>query len=358
MNASARPGLVVALAAAGTVIVTVPSPLPGPVASTGVGAGAARAAAAPRRGAGESEGAEDKSARERARALVIQGVRQLQRGDYLSALKRFQQAYATYASPKILFNLAQTYRELGRKVAALDAYERFLRDTPANTRPKLVRLARKRVQVLKRQLGTLRVEVSSPGAAILIDGQEVGLSPMDVPQRLEPGRHVVVVRREGYLTATETVTVRAGQRVTRKISLRKPSSKVVVYRERRKPRKGWGVFWTGVGVTAALAVTLAVTGGITLYEQAVLDDESRSVERRLLAADRGQTYQWVNDGLLIAAGATALFTTVWGLVVVLRSGGVERVPVREAAPGAEFPSSRAAVRVRPTVGGLVLSGRF
>jgi hypothetical protein len=351
-----RPVLVAALVAGATALLL--SPLAGLRGGADGGVGAAHAAPAPRRGAGEPDGDGEKSARERARALVIQGVRQLQRGDYLSALKRFQQAYATYPSPKILFNLAQTYRELGRKVAALDAYERFLRDTPANTRRKLVRLARKRVQALKGQLGTLRVEVSSPGAAILIDGQEVGLSPMDVPQRVEPGRHVVVVRREGYLTATETVTVRAGKRVTRQIRLRKPSSKVVVYRERRKPRKGWGVFWTGVGVTTALAVTLAVTGGITLHEQAVLDDESRSVERRLLAAERGQTYQWVNDGLLIAAGATALFTTVWGLVVVLRSGGVERVPVPESAPGADPAPSPAALRVRPTVGGLVLSGRF
>jgi tetratricopeptide (TPR) repeat protein len=293
---------------------------------------------------------------------VIRGVGELRRGDYLGALKLFQRAYAVYASPKILFNLAQTYRELGRKVAALDAYERFLRDTPANTRKKLVRLARRRVQKLKSQLGTLRVAVSLPGAAILIDGQEVGLSPMDVPKRLLPGRHLVVVRREGYRTATATVTVRAGQRVTRRVRLRKPSSKVVVkrvvYRERRKPRKGWGVFWTGVGVTASLAVTLAVTGGITLHEQAVLDDDSRSVQRRLLAAERGQRYQWVNEGLLIAAGATAIFTTVWGLVVVLRSGGVERVPVPEPGEARAAPRPSASVRLRPAPGGLMLKGRF
>jgi len=291
------------------------------------------------------------SPRARAKALVVQGVAQLQLGDYLKALARFREAYAIYPSPKILFNVAQTLVELGRKVEAMEAYQRFLRRAPRDTARRLLHLARQRVQKLKAELGTLYVDVNEPGASVLIDGREVGLSPMDVPVRLVPGAHLVVVQKKGYLTATAKVTVAAGQRRTHRVVLKEPSRKVVVkrvvYREVHKPRKGWPLFWAGVGVTTALSVAMAVTGGLTLYEQRVLDDPSRSVARRKSAVDRGRALQWATDGLLIAAGATAVFTTVWGLVVVLRSGGVERVPVR---------ASR--WRIVPSGAGLSLVGHF
>lgn len=297
--------------------------------------------------------------RDAARALVVQGVAELQRGDYLKALELFQRAYALFPSPKILFNLGQVYRELGRIVDALDAYERFLREAPKNTRPGLLALARQHVVSLKGQVATILVQVKEPGAAIVVDGKEVGVTPMDVPYRVMPGAHAVVVRKAGFLPATAAVTVAAGQRLVRRMTLKKPSSKVVVrqvvYQIRRKPRKGWPVFWTGVAATAALGAALAVTGSLTLYELGIYKDTTQTVSRRLLAVERGRRYRWATDGLIIAAGASAIFTTVWGLVVVRRSGGEERIPVPDGG-GTAGPSP--SVRIVPTGLGAQLEARF
>lgn len=324
--------------------------------------GARRARPEPRRAAPEPARAAPEARlsvapKEQARALVVQGVSELQAGDYLKALDLFQRAYALFPSPKILFNLGQVYRELGRIVDALDAYERFLREAAKDAESSLLDLARKQVVALKGKVATLLVPVEEPGGAIYVDGREVGITPMDVPYRVMPGTHAVEVRKVGFLSATANVTLAAGQRLVLPLVLRKPSKvvvKQVVYQLRPKPRKGLPVLWAGVAATAAFGAALVVTGSLTLYEFGVYKDTTKTVARRDLAVLRGRRTQWASEGLIGAAGAAAIFTTVWGLVVVKRSGGVERVPVPTEGSQDASPS----VRLLPAGAGLLLEGTF
>jgi tetratricopeptide (TPR) repeat protein len=288
---------------------------------------------------------------------VVQGVSELQAGDYLKALDLFQRAYALFPSHKILFNLGQVYRELGRIVDALDAYERFLREATKSAETALLAVARKQVVTLKGQVATILVPVEEPGGAIYVDGREVGITPMDVPYRVMPGTHAIEVRKAGFVSATANVTLVAGQRLVKPLVLRRPSKvvvKQVVFQLRRKPRKGLPVLWAGVAATAAFGAALAVTGSLALYEYGVYKDTTKTVARRDLAVTRGRRYQWATEGLIAATGVSAIFTTVWGLVVVKRSGGVERVPVPAEGSGDAGPS----VRLLPAGAGLLLEATF
>lgn len=289
--------------------------------------------------------------RKQARGLVVRGAAEIARGDYVKALALFTRAHAIYPSPKILFNMAQTYKELGRLVEALNAYERFLRTAKPKTSKGLLKVARSKVQALKGEVATLLVQVSVPGALIRIDGAEVGLTPMDIPHRVMPGRRLVVVSKKGYLAATESVTLKKGQRLVYSITLEKPRPKVVVrrlvYRIRKLPRRGLAVFWTGIGVTAAATLGITIFGALTKYEEQILNDTNQSVSRRLLAVKRGKQYQWVTEGFIIGAGALAIFTMIWGLTVVRGSGGVERVPVKEPT-----------VTITPTGAGILFRSSF
>src|SRR5436190_17089273 len=74
--------------------------------------------------AGASEG--DAATKARASVLVKDGARAFDGGDYTAALARFQEAYAVYASPRIMFNLGQCYQRLGRYVEATESFEGFL----------------------------------------------------------------------------------------------------------------------------------------------------------------------------------------------------------------------------------------
>ena len=60
--------------------------------------------------------------------------------------------------------------------------------------------------------GTLRIETSTPGAQVSVDGSPRGATPLDVAD-LAPGEHAVTLRSAGS-TVTENVTVKAGETVS------------------------------------------------------------------------------------------------------------------------------------------------
>jgi hypothetical protein len=290
-----------------------------------------------------------RQARKTAITLVKQGVGKLREGDYVAALELFSKAYKIYPSPKIQFNIGQTYKELGRYLDAIGAYEKFEQNAPLDTSEALRKLARDNVRELFRKIALLRVQVSLPGARISIDGQPRGVSPLGKPLRLMPGVHSMVVKKQGYVTAVVDLRLRAGKRITRTVTLHRPRSKVVqvIWKSMRKPKKGLPVLWTGVALTGAAALVAAITGGLALVEEKRKDDLDLPIADRRAAATRGKRYVLTTDGLLLGAGVVALSSLIWYLAVVRPSGGTERVRVGPTG-GAVVP------HVSPGGGGLTV----
>jgi len=290
-----------------------------------------------------------RKARNKAISLVKQGVGKLREGDYVAALELFSGAFKIYPSPKIQFNIGQTYKELGRYLDAIGAYEKFLRDAPADISEALRKLAHDNVRELFLKIAILRLRVSVPGARISIDGQPRGVSPLGKPLRLMPGAHSMVVKKEGYVTAVVDLQLGAGKRITQTVVLHKPRPKVVqvIWKSIRKPTKGLPVLWTGVALTGAAALVAAITGALALVEQNRKDDLDLPIAERRAAASRGKRYVLATDSLLLGAGVVAVSTLIWYLVVVRPSGGTERVRVGPAT-GAVVPY------VTPRGGGLTI----
>lgn len=74
---------------------------------------------------------------------------------------------------------------------------------------------------LRPKTGTLFVNTSPAGAAILIDGQSMGISPFTL-DNISAGNHTVNATFEGYTPVEEQVRVIADQIVTCSIELKKP----------------------------------------------------------------------------------------------------------------------------------------
>jgi tetratricopeptide (TPR) repeat protein len=145
-----------------------------------------------------------------ARDLLVKGQALYERGDYAGALGKFNEAYATFPSPKIWFNIGNASVNLGRDLEALEAFESFLRlaaDEPADRR----NYADKQVAKLKRRLGQLSVECNMAGAEIRFDGEKVGVTPLDRPIWATPGRHQVVAARADAAPAAQEVMLSAGR---------------------------------------------------------------------------------------------------------------------------------------------------
>jgi tetratricopeptide (TPR) repeat protein len=58
--------------------------------------------------------------------LLSQGSKLYHQGDLAGALEKFEAAYVAFPSPKLMFNIGQANRDLGRPVEAVEAFQRFL----------------------------------------------------------------------------------------------------------------------------------------------------------------------------------------------------------------------------------------
>jgi hypothetical protein len=145
----------------------------------------------------------------RAQTLLSEGTQLFNRGAMAEALDRFKQAYAEYASPKLLFNIGLTSRNLGRSVEAMDAFEKFLGEA-SDSPPDMIAEAKKVVGELRGMLGNLSIKCSTPGAEVALDGRIIGFAPVPNSLWVTPGSHLITAQHPGFSPATVTVDVNAG----------------------------------------------------------------------------------------------------------------------------------------------------
>ncbi|MDP2343212.1 MAG: PEGA domain-containing protein [Deltaproteobacteria bacterium] len=67
---------------------------------------------------------------------------------------------------------------------------------------------------------SVKVAVSEEGANVVVDGDVVGVSPLDKAVGLTGGLHQIVVTKEGFIRFQETVRVKSGDTLTRDVKLR------------------------------------------------------------------------------------------------------------------------------------------
>jgi hypothetical protein len=151
--------------------------------------------------------------RTKAQALLGEGAAFYERGNYLGALERFDSAYAAYPSSKILFNIGQTNRLLGRSLEAREAYQRFLDEATSASRDDRTD-AQSWLENLQSTLGQVTVLSQIDGADITIDGKSIGKSPMVRPVWVTPGRHQVTGIKSGDCPMVDYADVAAGGSAT------------------------------------------------------------------------------------------------------------------------------------------------
>lgn len=348
-----------------------PRPLPAP-------GGAAPTAPAP---ASVSE-----SDRARAVELFQKGNRALDGGDYRGALALFQQAYGIFPSPKLLFNMAQAFNELGRLVEAVEAYERFVREFRKAENPQLFSLAHKRIFALQGQIATIRLETNVVGAAVMVDGKTFGETPVVRPLRFLPGHHAIVVAKAGYERQVLQRKLDAGTTVLRiellteaeAIAKREEVHRLTEERRRaeerlqreqewnrrrqaERQRRFWVAGWAVLGTGLAIMATGTGFGIHNLVKVNYLESRPRGTYWSSVSSDNdaalaSRTVFWVGMGV----GAALAVTGGAMLFVHARMARTQEAPAKaRPAPADEALRS---LRVLPTAGpggvGATLSLQF
>jgi hypothetical protein len=167
----------------------------------------------------------DAQAKAQAQGLLTEGSGLYERGDYAGALEKFNAAYAAFPSPKLMFNIGQANRDLGRPVEALQAYEKFLAGA-LDASPETTVDARKSLAELREKLGRIRIDCTAADAEVSVDGKSVGLAPLPDPIWATPGRHQVTASHQRAALAIENVQVTAGTVHTVTLELHPPITSV------------------------------------------------------------------------------------------------------------------------------------
>jgi hypothetical protein len=188
----------------GGVVCTVRTRLAGRLLLATLLAGAAGAAA---------QTTETDATHARAVALFEQGLAAFQAGDFPAAREAFQASFELRANPTVLYNLASTQRALFEYPASIASFERYLELMGERAE------AAERAEILE-WIGAMsesvaRVLIEAPaGAAISLDGTEVGRAPLPEPLLVDPGPHVLVATREGYAPARSEIRPDGGAELT------------------------------------------------------------------------------------------------------------------------------------------------
>ncbi|WP_437827792.1 PEGA domain-containing protein [Sorangium sp. So ce1153] len=137
----------------------------------------------------------------------------------------FLAARALHPHYTIAGNLGDCELHLGRYRDAAENLARYVRELKKDA----TSTAEERAQgeaayaAARAKVGAVVLQANVERAAVLVDGVQMGTTPMVDPLFVEPGTHTVEVEREGYVTEKFTVNVAAGGEIASVVRLRRPA---------------------------------------------------------------------------------------------------------------------------------------
>ncbi len=192
-------------------------------------------------------------------------------------------------------------------------------------------------------LGTLDVTTSTPGAAVYIDDELRGTTPLELELR---GKHRVALFLDGHVPVAESVTVIGGStyELTRQLEPEQAFLKrQAVVNETRTSRRIGG--WASMGSAAAMAITGAVLIGVAfgpVRDEIEQDYELVDAATNHYALD--ESYARVEEGIRTHNILVAIAAVAFSAGAVLAGLGGYLFASRP-------PTLETVVVVEPTVGG-------
>ncbi len=138
-------------------------------------------------------------------------------GDYEKALENFERAFELLPDPKVRLNLGVTNENLNRLDEARDHYETFLRENPKSDKAPVVKDKLGNVEKKMKQWGKVLIQVSPAPDVVKVDMRAFRGVPVKV--WMEPGRHKLVVQKEGMVPHQQELVVEPGVRFEVKVDL-------------------------------------------------------------------------------------------------------------------------------------------
>jgi|AP45_3_1055517.scaffolds.fasta_scaffold06830_2 tetratricopeptide (TPR) repeat protein len=253
-----------------------------------------------------------------------------ERDDHEKALGYFEDAYALFPHPQLLYKIAISQEKIGKTDIAIQNYREFAKRMPdAAEAPN----ARRRALVLEEQQRnkraaslnndtSLRVFSTPPGAKVFLNttaSRVMGATPtVELPMR--PGTHTVILQLEGYKELREEVVIEPGEKVIKKYNLSiDPEATVEDSARAGSSVRAAPLVFLGIGVAGT---GTAIFGAVR--SRKILETPRDYPES---AYDRAQLITYLGAGVAVVGFTGALVTWIAG-------GSKKRA---EAPPGLRLP---------------------
>ena len=145
-----------------------------------------------------------------AEALFAQGTEHYKARDWTKAYEAYTKAFALKQSYDIAGNLGDVELILGKKQAAARHLAYSLANWPAGKQDAKAR-TQARLDEAKSSLGAVRVTCNVSGAEVLVNGDTIGKTPINVEIFVDPGAVNVQAQKQGYSSEKRTVAVAIGE---------------------------------------------------------------------------------------------------------------------------------------------------
>lgn len=142
-----------------------------------------------------------------AREEFARGAEAYAAGRYRQAVNHFAATQQLAPNPALSYNIALAYDAMGDSPSALRHYRDYLRAAPDAEDRLEVAASIRRLEQRLADWGVQQLTVTSspPGAALLIDGRAVGITPWT--GELAPGRHQLQAKLDDHVPASLTISL-------------------------------------------------------------------------------------------------------------------------------------------------------
>jgi hypothetical protein len=130
--------------------------------------------------------------------------------DFRGALVEFQRAYDLSHNPRVLFNVGVTEKLLTHYARAVDAWDKEQSEGAGQLSAAELQELKNAIAIVQQFVTTIDVTANEADATLTIDDYPIGKTPFASPVRIDVGKHVVKLTKEGFVDAVEPVDVVAG----------------------------------------------------------------------------------------------------------------------------------------------------
>jgi len=146
---------------------------------------------------------------------------------YAEALELYTESYALVPNPALLYNRGRALEALARFPEALAQIERFAREAPLDLKKRVPQLD-ELIETLRRNVCTLKLDISVEGARVLLRSEQIAESPVVRPLPVNAGRATLEVVAEGYRPFKKQVVLPGAGELSLEIALEPLSDRGVL----------------------------------------------------------------------------------------------------------------------------------